>query len=155
MRKILLLTLGLVSSAAHAERLNSLKNFAGIWAPAEGGAALPSVACEKELSGGGHRLPSEARPYELLGICERGIDYLYQPVYCDATNITPHGTGVEFDERCTTKGDYIDKFHSRITVMGHGAIVLSRTQTKSGDGGYSPSPKLRYIRYNQTYSCER
>jgi hypothetical protein len=82
MRKILLLTLGLLSSAAHAEPLDSLKNFAGIWAPAEGGAALPSVACEKELSGGGHQLPSEARPYELLGICERGIDYLYQPVYC-------------------------------------------------------------------------
>jgi hypothetical protein len=25
--------------------------------------------------------------------------------------------------------------------MGHGAIVLSRTPTKSGDGGYSPSPE--------------
>ena len=50
-RKILLLMLVLVSSAAHAER-NSLKNFTGIWAPAEGGAALPSVACEKELSSG-------------------------------------------------------------------------------------------------------
>ena len=62
MRKILLLMLVLVSSAAHAESLNSLKNFTGIWAPAEGGAALPSVACQKELSGGGHRTPSEARP---------------------------------------------------------------------------------------------
>ena len=152
MKKILLLMLVLVSSAAHAERLDSLKNFTGIWAPAEGGAAPPSVACQKELSSGGNRTPSEARPYELLGICERGIDYLYQPTYCDATNITLHGTSVEFDERCTTKGDYIDEFHSGITDLGHGAIVLSRTPTKS-DGGYSPSPKLRYIRCNQTYNC--
>jgi hypothetical protein len=146
--------LGLASAAAHAERLDSLKKFTGIWAPAEGGTARPSVACKKELSGGGDRSPSEARPYQLLGICERGIDYLYQPVYCDATNITPHGASVEFDERCTTKGQYIDEFHSRITVMSHRAIVLSRTPTKSG-GGYSPSPKLRYIRCSQTYSCER
>jgi hypothetical protein len=98
MWKILLLMLGLASSAAHAERLDTLKTFTGIWAPA--GAAPPSVACEKELSSGGDRTPSEARPYELLGICERGIDYLYQPVNCDATNITPHRTSVEFDERC-------------------------------------------------------
>ena len=153
MRKMLLLMLGLASSAAHAERLNSLKTFTGIWVPAEGGAAPPGVACEKELSGG-DRTPSEARPYELLGICERGIDYLYQPVNCDATNVTPHRTSVEFDERCTTKGSYIDEFHSRITALGHRAIVLSRTPTKSG-GGYSPSPKLHYIRCNQTYTCKR
>ena len=81
MRKILLLMLVLVSSAAHAESLNSLKSFTGIWAPAEGGAALPSVACQKELSSGGKRTPSEARPYELLGICERGIDIsINQPI---------------------------------------------------------------------------
>jgi hypothetical protein len=83
MGKILLLMLGLASSAAHAERLDSLKTFTGIWAPAGGGAAPPGVACEKELSSGGDRTPSEARPYELLGICERGIDYLYQPVNFD------------------------------------------------------------------------
>jgi hypothetical protein len=108
----------------------------------------------KELSSGGDRSPSKARPYELLGICEHGIDYLHQPVYCDATNITPHGRSVEFDERCTTKGHYNDEFHSRITVMGHRAILLSRTPTKTG-GGYSPSPKLRYIRCNQTNSWKR
>jgi hypothetical protein len=84
MRKMLLLVLGLAASAAHAERINSLKNFTGIWAPAEGGAAPPSVACEKKLSSGGDRTPSEARQYELLGICERGIDYLYQPVICNS-----------------------------------------------------------------------
>jgi hypothetical protein len=55
MWKILLLMLGLASSAAHAERLDTLKTFTGIWAPAEGGAAPPSVACEKELSSGGDR----------------------------------------------------------------------------------------------------
>jgi hypothetical protein len=53
MKKILLLMLVLVSSSAHAERPESLKNFTGIWAPAETGAAQPSVACKKELSGGG------------------------------------------------------------------------------------------------------
>jgi hypothetical protein len=153
MRKMLLLMLGLAPSAAHAEHLDSLKDFTGIWAPTEGGAAPPSVACKKELFGG-DRTPSEARPYELLGICERGIDYLYQPVNCDAANVTPHKTGVEFDERCTTKGSYIDEFHSRITVLGRRAILLTRTPTRS-DGGYSPSPKLRYIRCNQTYNCKR
>jgi hypothetical protein len=147
------LMLGLAPSAAHAEHLDSLKDFTGIWAPTEGGAAPPSVACKKELFGG-DRTPSEARPYELLGICERGIDYLYQPVNCDAANVTPHKTGVEFDERCTTKGSYIDEFHSRITVLGRRAILLTRTPTRS-DGGYSPSPKLRYIRCNQTYNCKR
>ena len=65
-RKMLLLMLGLAASAAHAEHLNSLKTFTGIWAPADGGAAPPSIACEKELSSG-DRTPSEARPYELLG----------------------------------------------------------------------------------------
>jgi hypothetical protein len=50
MRKLLLM-LVLASSAAHsAERIDSLKNFTGIWAPAEGGAAPASVACKKELS---------------------------------------------------------------------------------------------------------
>jgi hypothetical protein len=117
----------LVSSAAHGERLESLKNFTGIWAPAEGGAAPPSVACKKELSSGGKRTPSEARPYELLGICQRGIDYLYQPTYCDATNITPQGTSVEFDERCTTKGDYIDEFHCcRALLPNQMADILLR-----------------------------
>ena len=120
-------------------------------APGDGG-ALAHFRPDPHLSSGGKRTPSEARPYELLGICERGIDYLYQPTYCDAANITPHGTSVEFDERCTTKGEYVDEFHSRITDLGHGAIVLSRTPTKS-DGGYTPSPKLRYIRCNQTYNC--
>ena len=100
------------------------------------------------------KIRAEARPYELVGICDRGIDYLYRPVYCDASNVIPHGTGVEFDERCTTKGDYIDAFHSRIMMTGERSIVLSRTPTKSG-GGYSPSPKLRYIRCNQAYSCRR
>jgi hypothetical protein len=44
----------------------------------------------------------------------------------------------------TTKGEYIDEFHSRIVVTGERSMVLSRTPTKSG-GGYSPSPKVRYI----------
>lgn len=147
----IVLMLALTSSAAHA---GSLKDFTGIWAPAEGGAAPASVACKKGLSSRGHQNPSQARPYELVGICDRGIDYLYRPVYCDASNVIPHGTGVEFDERCTTKGDYIDAFHSRIMMTGERSIVLSRTPTKSG-GGYSPSPKLRYIRCNQAYSCRR
>lgn len=142
-------------SPAHAEeRIDSLKNFTGIWAPAEGSTAPANVACKKELSSRGHQNPCEARPCELLGICERGIDYLYQSVYCDAANITPHGTSFEFNELCTTKGEYIDEFHSRIIVTGERSIVLSRTPTKSG-GGYSSSPNARYIRCNRTYSCER
>ena len=48
MRKILLLMLVLLSSSAHAESPNSLKNFTGIWEQHQGGAALPSVACKKE-----------------------------------------------------------------------------------------------------------
>jgi hypothetical protein len=72
MRKILLLTLGLVSSAAHAERLDSLKNFAGIWAPAEGGAALPSVACEKELSGGAIDFPAKHAHMNCSGYASAG-----------------------------------------------------------------------------------
>jgi hypothetical protein len=66
----------------------------------------------------------------------------------------PHGTSFEFNELCTTKGEYIDEFHSRIIVTGERSIVLSRTPTKSG-GGYSSSPNARYIRCNRTYSCER
>ena len=54
---------------------------------------------------------------------------------CDATNFTPHRTSVGFDERCTTKGNYIDEFHSRIMVMGLRGILVSRTPTKSGGEG--------------------
>jgi hypothetical protein len=94
----------------------------------EDSAAPPNVACKMAPSHGAARMSrGQAAEYGLLGICERGIDVLYQPVYCDAANITPHrGTSVEFDERCTTKGHYIDEFHSQIAVVGDRAILLSR-----------------------------
>jgi hypothetical protein len=80
------------------------------------------------LSSGGRNRRGYGCRHDSGAVCQK-------PTYCDATNITPHGKSVEFDERCTTKGDYIDEFHSGITDLGHGAIVLSRTPTKS-DGGY-------------------
>ena len=81
MTKILLLTLVLVSSAAHAESLNSLKSFTGIWAPAEGGAALPSVACQKELSSGGKRLPAKHAHMNYSGSASAGsIISINQPI---------------------------------------------------------------------------
>ena len=146
-----MLMLMLTSSAAHA---GSLKDFTGIWAPADGGAVPADVACKKELASREHQNPSQRRPYELVGICERGIDILYQPVHCHASNVIGDGTSVQFDERCTTKGEYIDSFHSRIIMKGKRSIEFSRTPTQSG-GGYSPDLKIRYIRCNRAYSCKR
>ena len=36
-------------------------------------------------------------------------------------------TGVEFDEQCTTKGSYIDEFHTRITVLGNRADAVHQS----------------------------
>ena len=58
--------------AVHAERLESLKTFTGIWAPAEGGAAPPGVASEKELSTVAIELPAKHAHMNCSGSASAG-----------------------------------------------------------------------------------
>ena len=58
--------------------------------------------------------------YELVGICDDGLDMLYQPVNCGASGIVKQNDLVEFSAACRIK-DYVADKRQR--------VLRCRTQT--------------------------
>jgi hypothetical protein len=130
-----------------AEPLKSLRDYTGIWGPS-------AADCEAKLSG---RLDQEgvdratATKHLLIGICDHGLDVLYQPVYCRGSRIMRRADSVEFLAACRVK-DYPEKrFQIKIMLRAPDAISFNEKDFPADYFWLSGD----YQRCNRAYTCER
>jgi hypothetical protein len=136
-----------MASAASAIEGNvegeSLKDFTGIWAHSEDD-------CKKKMSGAldkGDLDRVQTSSYELVGICDDGLDMLYQPVNCGASGIVKQNDLVEFSAACRIKDYVADKRQRVLLKVQDPDTILFADQEFMVFG--------RYVRCSRTYSCEK
>ena len=125
------------------ETVDSLKEFTGIWAHSE-------ADCEKKMSGAldkGDMDRVQTSSYELVGICENGLDMLYQPVNCGASQITKQEDMIKFRAACRIK-DYVSDKQDRVLLK-----VEGKNDILFADPDFMVFG--RYVRCSQTYTCEK
>jgi hypothetical protein len=102
---------GVAALEGQVESPDTLKAFTGIWAHSEDD-------CKMKMSGAldrGDLDRVQTSSYELVGIYEDGLDMLYQPVNCLASNIGKQEDVAEFRASCRIK-DYIADERERVLV---------------------------------------
>jgi hypothetical protein len=125
------------------ETVDSLKDFTGIWAHSE-------ADCEKKMSGAldkGDMDRVQTSSYELVGICENGLDMLYQPVNCGASEIIKEEDMIKFRAACRIK-DYVSDKPERVLLKAEGKDDILFADPNFMVFG-------RYVRCSQTYTCEK
>jgi hypothetical protein len=126
-----------------AESPETLKAFTGIWAHSEDD-------CKKKMSGAldtGDLDRVQTSSYELVGICEDGLDMLYQPVNCLASDIGKQEDVVEFRASCRIK-DYIADERERVLIKVDDADHIEFTDKEFMVFG-------KYVRCSRSYACEK
>jgi hypothetical protein len=139
---------GAMTSAAPAiegnvESVDSLKDFTGIWAHSEDD-------CKKKMSGGldaGDLDRVQTSSYELVGICDDGLDMLYQPVNCGASGIVKQHELIEFSAACRIK-DYVADKRQRVLLK-----VEDSDHIQFADQEFMVFGK--YVRCSRSYACEK
>jgi len=125
----------------NVESVESLKDLTGLWAHSE-------ADCKTELSGAlKHADRATGASYEFVGICADGVDMLYQPVNCGASDIVKQGDLIEFSAACRIK-DYVAKKRQRVLLKVENADRIMFADPKFMIFG-------RYQRCNRAYTCEK
>jgi hypothetical protein len=134
---------GVAAIEGHAESPDTLKAFTGIWAHSEDD-------CKKKMSGAldkGDLDRVQTSSYELVGICEDGLDMLYQPVNCLASDIGKQEDVVEFRAACRIK-DYVADKRERVLIKVDDPDHIEFTDKEFTVFG-------RYVRCSRSYECEK
>jgi hypothetical protein len=132
-----------LSTAASAQTADTLEDFRGIW-------AHTAADCEAQLSGRLDEMPNAtSSQYEVIGICEDGIDIFHQPVECSASQIEGQADRVEFLAACYVK-DYPADKQSPATIINRGRG--SKISLSINSESYSLSGN--YLRCIKTYNCQ-
>lgn len=134
---------GAVVNEGRAEDRENLKAFAGIWAHSEDD-------CKKKMSGALDKDDVDrvqTSSYELVGICEDGLDMLYQPVNCGASDIGKQKDVIEFRAACRIK-DYVDDKAQRVLIK-----VEDPDHIEFIDKDFMVLG--RYVRCSRKYECEK
>ena len=149
MRRLLLTGLLCVVAAADVAALEgqvespgTLKALTGIWAHSEDD-------CQKKMSGAldkGDLDRVQTSSYELVGICEDGLDMLYQPVNCGAFDIAKREDVIEFWAACRIK-DYVADKRERVLIKADDPDHIEFTDKDFMVFG-------RYVRCSRSYECE-
>jgi hypothetical protein len=142
------LLLGLMAGGAAAlegrvESVDSLKELTGIWAHSE-------EDCKMKMSGAldkGDLDRVQTSSYELVGICDDGLDMLYQPVNCGASDIVKQEELIEFRAACRVKDYVADKRERVLLKVGDSDHIQFADQNFMVFGSY--------VRCSRSYSCEK
>jgi hypothetical protein len=132
-----------VAIEGNVESLDSLKDFTGIWGHSEDD-------CKKKMSGAldrGDLDRVQASSYELVGICDDGLDMLYQPVNCGASGIVKQEDLIEFHAACRIK-DYVADKRQRVLLKVEDADHIQFADQEFMVFG-------KYVRCSRTYACEK
>ncbi len=122
---------GVAALEGQVESPDTLKAFTGIWAHSEDD-------CQKKMSGAldrGDLDRVQTSSYELVGIYEDGLDMLYQPVNCLASNIGKQEDVVEFRASCRIKDN----------LAGESERVLARRRPPASDSGSMVFPWFIFV----------
>ena len=134
---------GVAALEGQVESPDTLKALTGIWAHSEDD-------CKMKMSGAldrGDLDRVQTSSYELVGIHEDGLDMLYQPVNCLASNIGKQEDVVEFRASCRIK-DYIADERERVLVKVEDPDHIEFTDKDFMVFG-------RYVRRSRSYECEK
>jgi hypothetical protein len=150
MRRLILIGLlcgvlggSLAATEGQSENPANLKAFTGIWAHSEDD-------CKKKMSGAldkGDLDRVQTSSYELVGICEDGLDMLYQPVNCGASDIGKQEDVVEFRAACRIK-DYVADKRERVLIK-----IDNPDHIEFIDKDFMVFG--RYVRCSRSYECEK
>jgi hypothetical protein len=101
------------------EPLGSLQEIASIYGHSQ-------ADCDLELSGRLDQLDNATySQYEMIGICEDGIDAFHQPVECAASRIKMSGDEISFLSTCYVKDYPAENGPSTVSKTGKDAITIS------------------------------
>jgi formylglycine-generating enzyme required for sulfatase activity/tRNA A-37 threonylcarbamoyl transferase component Bud32 len=121
-----------------SREIQLLRDFVGVWAKNDAG-------CQAWAS---DRIPDKqtGAAYNLIGICDHGLDLLYLTVGCDASNFVWHGNAMEFSAACRVRDFMQPTVRMRVGVKNSKALSFnSRTQNFSLIGNYQ--------RCTNSYKC--
>jgi hypothetical protein len=122
----------------------SLGKFTGIWAH-----TVPD--CKAQLSGRLDKMDNAtSSKYEVIGICDDGIDAFHQPVECAVSDVHGQSHSTAFSTACYVK-DYPADARSPATIVtrGNNADAIS---IKIDTENYSLSGN--YVRCSKTHHCQ-
>jgi hypothetical protein len=135
----------LAGNVSAASKAKSLEDLTGVWAHSE-------ADCNVDLDGQidrGETDLSTARSYNRIGICQDGVEMMYQAHHCEAAKVTKERGGLLISGKCRIK-DYHLKSRFRIRVKGPDAISFSKRDFDEDyfwiDGDY--------VRCNRDYACQ-
>jgi hypothetical protein len=119
--------------------MTSLKDLTGIWAHSE-------ADCKKFDT----ENPTTLKTYELVGICNDGLDLMYQPVRCTASAAVRRADKLHVAAVCWTKGLYQTRHSIGITIKGGDAISFNESDFDKAAFSITGD----YVRCNRYYRCE-
>jgi hypothetical protein len=146
--RLLLLAFVIPIFQAPSARADSLKDLTGVWVSTDAGNAAARAACKKYLADEFSPSLAKAGGYDVIGICERGIEDQVQAIRCSASNVGRRGSSVSFTMTCAVKGSPpldSDKHIPMQLTVDRNAIRLT-----------TPEPSYfsaNYIRCNRSYTC--
>jgi hypothetical protein len=121
---------------ASSSASGSLADLTGTWAHSQADCRTAETL--------GNESVNISSPYEVIGICSDGFDYIYTPYVCGVTNVSRSGTALDLDASCSLRGRDPDRSHVRIGLTGADAVTFSSNGMMiSGD----------YVRCTRSYTC--
>jgi hypothetical protein len=85
----------------------------------------------------------------LVGICNDGLDLMYQPVRCAASDVVRRADKLHFAAVCWTKGLYQTRHSIGVTIKGGDAISFNEFDKVNF------SILGNYVRCNRYYRCDK
>jgi hypothetical protein len=131
---------GPTDAPSHA--LDSLRDLTGIYAHS-------SADCAAQLSGQMDGMDTAtSADYEVVGLCDDGIDPLHQPVECSASHISRMGSATKFATKCYVKDYPAEDGSAIISDIGNNRFSISLESDNITLAG-------EYLRCGTHYSCQR
>jgi hypothetical protein len=118
-------------------------DLVGIWAHSQ-------RDCRIKLSGKldrGNISRMDQTPYQFIGFCKAGVDWLYQPVGCAASTVAKEGNGYRYSGKCREK-DY-PLAGTSFSIKRAGPNSISFADFTNQDFMIEGT----YVRCSQSYEC--
>jgi hypothetical protein len=126
---------------APSHALDSLRDLTGIYAHS-------SADCAAQLGGQLDGMDTAtSADYEVIGLCDDGIDPLHQPVECGASHISRMGSATKFTTKCYVKDYPAEDGSAAISDIGNNRFSISLDSDNVALGG-------EYLRCSKNYSCQ-
>lgn len=117
---------------------DALSDIVGVWAHSASDCRVANSGQLKTVS------RFEATPYEIVGICRGGLEYLYEAVSCNSSNVNKTGDTIDVEASCRFKDYDPEAKHFHIHVQNSEALEFV-------DKDFAITGK--YVRCAPTYAC--